>query len=489
MGSGCEVRNAEFTRRRLLTRLGELSAVGAAASLISQTGPAGATGTDRGMSYTVAASNAGAPFAGNADAQCDGTADEVEINAAIDLVGTSGGGTVELSRGTFLTGAPIIMRSNVTLRGQGASLIGQLATRIERTGNHVLVRAKGSGPGGGSTHIHGVRIRDLELNGADLGATGIEIHYADSTIINGVLFGQIYGHAIEAVEWWDSYITDCRFEYCGSRDGSGVPSVGLYGARPGLPTVYATNGIRMSNCMFETFADGALALVGSGSGGEQVNVCFIENTRFETQTLRGVPVRLDRTTACMFRNVQASVGPFENQTQPQDAFTVTNTSNLSIDGYYAQAQNVPGQSVRTLLALKGGNFRMSLHDLMFDVGTTNKPTVAALEFSGTNEFVDLGYHGFGFDGSGTAVLRVGDTTKKYRSSGSAAIAAAANNVVVTHNLGKTPNLADISVTPTKNPGSATKFWVDTPTATTFRIRVNTAPGGTGASFAWQAEAF
>jgi hypothetical protein len=441
------------------------------------------------MTYTVVASDAGPPWAGNGDAQCDGTADDVEINAAIAAVGTAGGGAVELSRGTFRTAAPIVLRSNVALQGQGASLIGQLATRIQRTGNHVLVQAHGSGPGGGTSHLHGIRIRDLELNGADLGANGLELHYADSTFINGVLFGQIYGHAIHAVEWWDSYITDCRFEYCGSRDGSGSPSVGLYGARPGLPTVYATNGIRISNCMFETFSDGALALVGSGSGGELVNVCFIENVRFETLTVRGVPIRLDRTTGCMFRNVQTSLGTFEGQTQPQDAFRITNTSNLSIDGYYAQAQNVPSQTVRTLLALQGGNHHISLHDLMFDVGTTNRPSVAALELSGTNEFIDIGYHGFGFDGSGTAVLRAGDTTKKYRSSGVATIAATANNVVVSHNLGKAPNPADISITPTKNPGSATKFWIDSPTATTFRIRVNTAPGAGGAAFAWQAEAY
>ena len=48
----------------------------------------------------VAAYNSPASIQANADYLCDGTDDQVEIQAAIDSL-TSGGGTVELSEGIF----------------------------------------------------------------------------------------------------------------------------------------------------------------------------------------------------------------------------------------------------------------------------------------------------------------------------------------------------------------------------------------------------
>jgi parallel beta-helix repeat protein len=54
----------------------------------------------------------------NADYTCDGTADNVQIQAAIDSLGSEGG-TVELSEGTFVVATGIVLDSNVTLSGQG----------------------------------------------------------------------------------------------------------------------------------------------------------------------------------------------------------------------------------------------------------------------------------------------------------------------------------------------------------------------------------
>jgi hypothetical protein len=73
-------------------------------------------------SITVAASDASNSSKGKADYVCDGTADDVEINAAIDAL-PSGGGKVLLSEGTFNITSQIIMYDDQTLEGMGTSTI------------------------------------------------------------------------------------------------------------------------------------------------------------------------------------------------------------------------------------------------------------------------------------------------------------------------------------------------------------------------------
>lgn len=89
-----------------------------------------------------------------------------------------------------------------------------------------------------------------------------------------------------------------------------------------------------------------------------------------------------------------------------------------------------------------------------------------LEFNGTNWYVVDSY---GVLSNGTATVASGETS-----------------VAVTHSLKVTPDLQDISVTPTNNLGTATKFWISTPTATQFTINVDQDPGATTATFAWTA---
>ena len=75
---------------------------------------------NRSNVVTVAASN----WTGQADYYCDGTGDNVEIQAAIDYVYLLGGGEVVLTSGLFVCANTIlILKSGVVLRGQGNSSI------------------------------------------------------------------------------------------------------------------------------------------------------------------------------------------------------------------------------------------------------------------------------------------------------------------------------------------------------------------------------
>jgi parallel beta-helix repeat protein len=69
--------------------------------------------------------------------------------------------------------------------------------------------------------------------------------------------------------------------------------------------------------------------------------------------------------------------------------------------------------------------------------------------------------------------------------GIAQITGPARSVKVLHGLQIAPRLDDIAVTPANSLGNAKKFWISEPTATSFEIFVDSAPGAEGAKFAWQ----
>jgi len=75
---------------------------------------------------------------------------------------------------------------------------------------------------------------------------------------------------------------------------------------------------------------------------------------------------------------------------------------------------------------------------------------------------------------------------KTAASGTTTVTSAATSVTVTHGLARTPAAKDIMVTPT-NSTDAAKFWVSDVGATTFKINVDAAPGGSGATFGWRAD--
>ncbi len=79
----------------------------------------GGGGGQRSATVVVAASNATADSKAGADFVCDGTADEVQINSAIDIA-TTVGGLVQLTEGLFTILLAIIMKDRVHLQGVGA---------------------------------------------------------------------------------------------------------------------------------------------------------------------------------------------------------------------------------------------------------------------------------------------------------------------------------------------------------------------------------
>lgn len=115
-------------------------------------------------------------------------------------------------------------------------------------------------------------------------------------------------------------------------------------------------------------------------------------------------------------------------------------------------------------------------DLLIDQNLLRGNTISPLSLIGGSPMV-VGPNlklrnntGFASDNTGTATVANGTTS-----------------IAVSHGLDATPALSQITVTPTNNLGSATKFWVSNVTSTQFTINVDANPGATTATFVWKAE--
>jgi hypothetical protein len=147
----------------------------------------------RYFGYLVAANDAPADVKNQADYVCDGTADDVEIQAAIDAL--TSGGTLVLSPGTFTLATTLTLGENVRMIGQGRSTTIYSAATVA-----MLAMALGSGvenlvvsiPNGMLDHAikaeniqddinnyHGWYLRDLLVRGGNA-AGYYALHIADT---------------------------------------------------------------------------------------------------------------------------------------------------------------------------------------------------------------------------------------------------------------------------------------------------------------------
>ncbi len=218
----------------------------------------------RTATLVVAASNASAAEKRGADYVCDGTADEVEIQAAIDALPATGG-RVSLSSGTFSTTAAIYTRINLTLSGQGKSTIILAASGASRD-MISLHNKNGTNGGRGATAGNNVTISDLALDGNGLSQVlPINIWGYDGRVQNprvlrckiGNTIGTSYGILTQYVD--DLQVSDSSFYGMGDslvemRNTKGAIFAGSVFTAPGAFQTYtdaASGNVVVSGCTFK----------------------------------------------------------------------------------------------------------------------------------------------------------------------------------------------------------------------------------------------
>jgi hypothetical protein len=153
---------------------------------ITATGGGGAT-----IEYMVASSTAPASTQALADYVCDGTADDVQINAALTALASasSTGGRVTLSEGTFNISASIVMKDYQILCGQG---YGTILKAIASFNSDVITTVQTS-----DTSRRGLQVLSLKIDG----------NRDNNTSGRG-----IYGFNVRNSTFRDLWITECDEE-------------------------------------------------------------------------------------------------------------------------------------------------------------------------------------------------------------------------------------------------------------------------------------
>ena len=141
--------------------------------------------------YTVGATDA--------DYITDGTADDVQIQQAIDATNAAGGGTVYLKEGTYTTAAAILMKANVTLQGDGFT-----STIIKKV-------ASGNFNALASSTVNNFSVKDLKIDGNKTNsATGRGLSFNTSS---NVVVERVY--VIDSVEGiFNTACTDLVYRDC-----------------------------------------------------------------------------------------------------------------------------------------------------------------------------------------------------------------------------------------------------------------------------------
>jgi len=115
-----------------------------------------------------------------ADYYCDGTADEVQINAAIVYLTGLGGGIPELTEGLFVTAAAIAPADNIGITGHGWNTV------IEKNGDYHGIYLVGSG-GSEYTNIYLGNFRIKKDAGDTNTVSLIRLEYVDNLTIDHVM--------------------------------------------------------------------------------------------------------------------------------------------------------------------------------------------------------------------------------------------------------------------------------------------------------------
>lgn len=170
--------------------------------------------------YLIAASDSSARMKAKADYVCDGVADNVEIQAAIDALPDTGG-RVFLAEGTFYIDDPIFPRDYVHLQGQGMyCTILKSTTNLKnmpiilRTETYWTPLERRTGPDNPSCGVH---LSDFKVDGSDSWGKGIFFRYLQDAILER-LFVYKACHTGMGNDFHRNVVyRNCRAEECGWR--------------------------------------------------------------------------------------------------------------------------------------------------------------------------------------------------------------------------------------------------------------------------------
>ncbi len=439
----------------------------------------------RTATYVVTANGAPAHVKAQADYVCDGTADDVEIQAAIDAL-TAGRTRKEkvLLIGSFTTAATLLIPSYTILGLDGKVTLANAANchmlqNSDTVGGNTQIEVRGGVWDGNKTNQVGnyfwdyfMRVTDLTLNDLEVQnfiSDGIHIRINSHRFIvknirthdngeNGLFITQSnYGRISEVISYSNTA-------------GNGI-MIGHSADSPATK-ISVTNVVAYSNGHNGLLVQNAEDVLVVGE--------------FYGNTYSGVSV------SSSSKNVRLFVKANENN---QNGVTIAGCAGFSVIG---ETKN-NNQGAQADWTLKCGT-------IVYAAAAASNYGIISVDASDT-QAVPTQYIGIYIEVDATKIVIIGNVVfnntyaqivndagaetlvrnnKGYvtESSGTTTITAAATTVVVTHGLAATPTRVFVSPTLLS---SVTKWWVTTLTSTQFTINVDQVPGVGTATFDWHAQ--
>jgi hypothetical protein len=392
-------------------------------------------------------------------------------------------------------------QTHITLQGSGwrASQI-----RRQNADNNILVDASGTITAGNVvTRVIGFQMRDIGLNGADGTNPLLRQYYHMTGFIERCYFQSNNGPAIEGVEYQDSSIVRCWFDYCGGATDSNTA-----GTATGKESVrilsWADNAVSgtfgystdNSNAIWfegnhftglNTDNRGQVVISSNGSG-NQAHRCTFINNKIEQQEMGGNQVKLFNCNNIHFQNQEFTGYTVHAGASPISFLEAVNADSVSVRGCYFADE---GAASVTHAAIKATNCdNWTIEDIRTNFGTaagtdTNAAVIADLTGGGNTNWY-LNNHSIS-----------GRTTPKFsgslpsnffgpvRGALSTSTPGAVATVVIAHGLGYTPTAISMEPADANARGAPTYYVTADDTNLTLNFSSNLT-AATAYSWRWMA---
>ena len=472
----------------------------------------------RSASYVIAASDSSAAGKAQADATCDGTNDNVEIQAGIDAL--TSGGAIQLLEGNFYIGSSIALAAGVNIVGQGGGTLYP-ATKVQLAANTNMFTAALAG------HSN-INLKDMCLC-----ATGYTGRLISAVETHTISFANVYFYdadtAVYAEYCWHWRFTNCTFDECGTGTGANAAMHIFNGA------VDNSSDWWLVDCTWEPCGGDQIYFDSTGVGIDNslfyFTGCKFENTpgeswNFITGSAQGIIIHggamVRATTAIAFALQECvlsgtrfvlSATADVHVTSNGNSITGIVSSGAGTNGIWLESGNynsILGNTVTQKDAgirlttansntLNGNNlYGCAVDGILIDNSEHNNITGNVCASNGDDgieitagSWMNLVTNNRLVSNGGTNLVDAGTTVIRSNpdwvteNSGTATLLNANTSIVVAHGCSATPTL--ITITWAENPTNAiADWWVDTIGATNFTLN-GVDPGASNLDFMWEAK--
>ena len=336
------------------------------------------------------------------------TDDTAAVQAAINFVESSGGGTLLIPPGTYLctpTASPALTVSSSSVRFLG---LGANSSIIKKNGNGTLLSFLGTtSPSTGATHVRYCSLDNVAFTGNGLTGSLLQLYYVDNFYVNSSQFNSNNDLTIDCVEFWDSRFYNMVVVSCsGTVNSTTQPAMWIRNASAASGVGASTgnsNNIHVIGSRFEACSTGALWITQGTSNSSNPNNFKVVSCKFESDAIQGGPlIQTDNTTKnATIDDINIQLGGFAggystaqtaislgggNHTLSNSVIGNSGAATIS-NGVFLHA--VGGSTITVTNVIGGYTTAPTTAHIFFDASATGSyslsgtPTATGTQFGGT----------------------------------------------------------------------------------------------------------